>query len=345
MMSKNRSGSSPWIGALALGMGLGLALALGACDHDAFVCNDDADCTNGDVAGVCQHDGWCSFSDPDCSSNQRYGDFAGDQVAGTCVPTAVPHTMGTDDLDDSSDAADEGDDADSRDDTTGTSGTEDESTTGDVDLDESSSSDTLDLPLDHCPDDPDLALCMNFESVDGSTVYDDADPTIAGQLVPGAEIGEGLMGHALLLPGDGGHLTLGDEIRPTGSFSVDAWIRLEGPPQEWVTLIDQWSNDEGFWLGGSSPAGGLTFWVDGTDVLISHVPTDQWLHVTATHDTESGHVRLYLDGQLVASATHFGPLTPTTLDLKLGQGASGTPGHGQIDSVRLWNRALSPEEI
>lgn len=338
-MSKNRSGSSPWSGALALGTGLALGLASGACDYDMFVCSDDADCANGDVAGVCQDNGWCSFSDPTCASDQRYGEFANDQVAGTCVPTPASNVMVAEDTEQG------GLDGVPSNDATETDPTEDEGTTGDTEQQESSSSGPSEPPFASCPDDPALVLCLNFESVEGSTVYDDADPTIAGELVPGAEIVQGMMGNALSLPGDGGHLTLGNELHPTGSFSVEAWFRLEGPPQEWVTLIDQWADDEGFWLGGSSPAGGLTFWVDDTNASIPSVPTDQWILVTATHDAESGEMRLYLNGLLLDSKTHHGPLTPTTLDLKLGQGASGTPGHGQIDGVRLWNRVLSPEEI
>ena len=64
-----------------------IALPLGGCRASAFACNDATQCLAGGVEGTCQPDGWCSFPDPGCESGERYGDYAGEDVAGRCVPS------------------------------------------------------------------------------------------------------------------------------------------------------------------------------------------------------------------------------------------------------------------
>ena len=67
---------------LIAGLGLGALLGLG-CNASAFQCSDDAECGTG---GTCQPGiGYCSFPDEGCPSEQRYGEHAGDGLAGECV--------------------------------------------------------------------------------------------------------------------------------------------------------------------------------------------------------------------------------------------------------------------
>jgi hypothetical protein len=67
----------------ALGTVVMLAACSGARDYP---CDVDAQCIDAGVAGVCQSPGWCSFPDDGCPSQQRYGELAGDGLAGLCVP-------------------------------------------------------------------------------------------------------------------------------------------------------------------------------------------------------------------------------------------------------------------
>lgn len=61
------------------------AALVGGCGGGVFACADLDDCAAADGAGVCQPAGWCSFPDDACPSGQRYGDHAGDGLAGECV--------------------------------------------------------------------------------------------------------------------------------------------------------------------------------------------------------------------------------------------------------------------
>jgi len=52
---------------------------------DTFTCEEQSQCVDDDRAGRCEANGFCSFPDPDCPSGHRYGDRAGDGLAGECV--------------------------------------------------------------------------------------------------------------------------------------------------------------------------------------------------------------------------------------------------------------------
>lgn len=61
-----------------------------------FPCDADEQCARDGAAGTCQASGYCSFPDESCDSNQRYGELAPGELAGTCVPVDAAGT-GTDD--------------------------------------------------------------------------------------------------------------------------------------------------------------------------------------------------------------------------------------------------------
>jgi alpha-tubulin suppressor-like RCC1 family protein len=65
-----------------------VALLLSGCVKDRpFECESSADCVRGDEAGVCEPTGFCSFADASCGQAvRRYGELAGLDLGGTCVP-------------------------------------------------------------------------------------------------------------------------------------------------------------------------------------------------------------------------------------------------------------------
>ncbi len=65
------------VAAAAIGYGLGCALT--------FPCTSSDQCTRDGIAGTCQGTGYCSFPDAGCESEQRYGELAPADLAGTCV--------------------------------------------------------------------------------------------------------------------------------------------------------------------------------------------------------------------------------------------------------------------
>ncbi len=68
------------------GLGVLAGAWLSSCvGGNAFPCHATSECVDGGRLGVCQSDGWCSFPDAGCPSGQRYGEHAGEGLAGLCV--------------------------------------------------------------------------------------------------------------------------------------------------------------------------------------------------------------------------------------------------------------------
>jgi hypothetical protein len=72
-------------GRLALVLASIVAVADVGCGRREFLCGSDADCAGAGAGATCQRDGWCSVDDDACASGQRYTDYSGDGLAGTCV--------------------------------------------------------------------------------------------------------------------------------------------------------------------------------------------------------------------------------------------------------------------
>lgn len=64
---------------------LAAASLLLGCRASAFACEQDDDCDASRSGGVCEPSGFCSFPDPACPAGRRYGELAGDGLAGSCV--------------------------------------------------------------------------------------------------------------------------------------------------------------------------------------------------------------------------------------------------------------------
>lgn len=87
--------------------------------------------------------------------------------------------------------------------------------------------------------------------------------------------------------------------------------------------------------------GGSVHAIEGPKLALS-----RWQHVAVTYD--GSVMKLYYDGRLANSATINRPIRHTSGSLNFGNrhdGGAYRPFKGSIDDVRLYNRALSAEEI
>ncbi len=74
--------------------------------------------------------------------------------------------------------------------------------------------------------------------------------------------------------------------------------------------------------------------------------TGQWWHVAVSYDAATHEARLYVDGVLAESFTHTGTLGSSTSALGIGRdGHWNARFTGRMDEVRLYNRALSANEV
>ena len=89
-----------------------------------------------------------------------------------------------------------------------------------------------------------------------------------------------------------------------------------------------------------------------------NIPADQWVHIAAVLDGEAKTVTLYQDGEVVGSATMDDDIRPIDLTEEYTRQAEGLQKFylgrsystnrdfcGLMSEVRVWNRALSADEI
>jgi hypothetical protein len=88
-----------------------------------------------------------------------------------------------------------------------------------------------------------------------------------------------------------------------------------------------------------------------TDCTTPVVPNGRWQHLVAVYNGPIGLMQFYVNGQLVASVPGPTSLLPNTHELSIGNRQSGAatsynrPFTGVIDDVRLYNHALTSDEV
>ena len=137
------------------------------------------------------------------------------------------------------------------------------------------------------------------------------------------------------------------------AYTIEAWIFAN----EWKSLSWQGSI---FTNDGQGPDGGFAFRCGDNGKLSLVISVDnvwneiispaimnekQWHHVAGVVD--NGSMRLYIDGQEVASGTYSGTLVNKTTPYTIGE-STGFPGRvfdGAIDELRVWNTVRTASQL
>jgi len=212
------------------------------------------------------------------------------------------------------------------------------------------------------PQEPDISrglVCWwKFDEAVGITAADSSGHGRDGTLKGGGSMSfdsgsvEGKIGKALNIAGEGDYIEITGYkgVLGTAPRTVSAWIKTKSDNGN----ILLWGRDEGgemFIFGfipgrgrvGITPKGGYFYMND-------KISNDTWHHVAAVvHEAElpnlHNDVTLYKDGE-VAIIHSIGLLdlwpidTPSGMDVTIGKGFEGV-----IDDVRIYDRALSDDEI
>jgi hypothetical protein len=149
------------------------------------------------------------------------------------------------------------------------------------------------------------------------------------------------------------HNPVFDAIETANTMTIEAWVYIRSWPQGYFAILDKYkqAGDWGWAFTIENGGGGISFW-SGNNLRASANITPSvnvWHHVAMAYDHGANVVRFYLNGDLVATRTSPGVLTNTDTDpAYIGYGPSGATNefnNGMISEVRLWNRALTTEEI
>jgi hypothetical protein len=195
-----------------------------------------------------------------------------------------------------------------------------------------------------------LAAHWKLDETEGSIACDscgDYDGTLNGN--PSWQPTGGMKDGFLLLDGIDDYIETPFILDPSkGSFSVFAWIKCWMPGQ---VILSQKGQSGGTWLGINSSGNLMTGLSDvnfGTLESEYFITDIQWRHVGLVYDMDTLHRRLYLDGILVAEDTSYIAGTPSNDGLYIGAPEdleAGSFFSGMIDDIRIYNQALTADEI
>src|SRR5215831_808844 len=132
-------------------------------------------------------------------------------------------------------------------------------------------------------------------------------------------------------------------------MSVAGWIKTNAGIDRYIAA----KHDDSFYFavgGGSVAPHMLSFWLNGisSSWFAGSTPVDdgQWHHVAATYDGAT--MKVYVDGQLDASAPRTGTIQSGTSGILIGARSDGTNASnfpGMIDELAVYNRAIGPAEV
>lgn len=181
------------------------------------------------------------------------------------------------------------------------------------------------------------------------------DASFAGSVHPG-------LGSSILLDGAGdGAIGSNFNKFTTNDATVVAWVYANNLNNAWDSIVKNW---------GASAVGQFHFGLDGgADNTLQNylgdnsnvtaadpLPTGEWVHTAFVADSAALEHRIYMNGNLVATAPYAGTLVPggaTGLGIGVKPNDDGTsdvsnaPGYwnGRIDDVALFNEVKSAAEI
>lgn len=197
-----------------------------------------------------------------------------------------------------------------------------------------------------------LVGCWSFDEGDGNAVKDSSKSGHDGAL-SGAKRVKGVVGSALEFNGlsDFANVSIPGSGLVDKAVSVEAWIQSTGNNVNAnLVFAGPESLDFGIWIQGGRFFAGI--WnSDGAQcsaVSPSGPTPGQWYHVAMTCDFNTDKtVKLYIDGKLISTNPAVGTAirsAHTTIDIG-GRTPNASYFNGIIDDVKIYNRALSEEEI
>ncbi|PXY29276.1 glycoside hydrolase [Prauserella coralliicola] len=187
-----------------------------------------------------------------------------------------------------------------------------------------------------------------FDEGSGTTAADavgDADATVTG-----GEWTTGVQGGALSFNGGGQADTGASLVDTAGSYTVSAWAKLDVADGGFQTVVSQdTGSNSAFFLqySGQDQRWAMSF--VGLRALSPTKPEPgRWYHLTGVRDAKAGTVELFVDGVKVDERGACGAAASTG-NTVIGRAEYGGNQvdhlRGDVDDVRVFDRALSDDEV
>lgn len=194
----------------------------------------------------------------------------------------------------------------------------------------------------------------HFDENAGTIAYDSALEPANDGTINGASWTDGKYNPALSFDGSNDYVSVNDS--PSLDFSTANGITIEA----WI-FVNTWGNWKDIVFKGGGSGSNTDFQLalvstgfgwDGTlngnwrtKLFSTSKDTGQWIHVAVTHDTNT--ITCYRDGVSIGSQVDTGNIYHSLHLLAIGREGTQNYGYfdGKIDELRIYNRALSAEEI
>ncbi|MGI9204362.1 MAG: DNRLRE domain-containing protein, partial [Woeseiaceae bacterium] len=197
----------------------------------------------------------------------------------------------------------------------------------------------------------------------GSSVIDAGPNGLDGITVGGMDVENmGQLCSAGDFDGNTGHIAVPDSsaLDVTEGFSIAVWVRHDGAPlKDWEAILAKGDSAYRLHLNGgctiadSLPGNtrygftlGLNGGCSGADLNSNVVPIPgTWYHVAATYDRAT--MRIYINGNLVNSASYSAPINTNNFDLFIGENSQQNNRNwsGDIDEITIWDDAITPQQV
>lgn len=197
----------------------------------------------------------------------------------------------------------------------------------------------------------DLVLDLHLDEGSGTTAYDSSRYGNHGTISDASWI-DGRYGKALSFDGVNDYVSIphSGSLDLQNALTLAVWVYRTRAATEWIMNknYDSATNTQYGILIRDSHSIEL-YLNGGARVTYTLNTVGRWAHIVCVWDGSTA--RIYVDGELKASASYSATLTsqPYALTLACRKTTGGVPGaywfQGYLDEVRIYNRALSEEEI
>ena len=197
-----------------------------------------------------------------------------------------------------------------------------------------------------------MILYMSFDTVDGKNTIDHSKYGNNGEMAGAPEHVDGKFGKALQFDGQNDWVEIphDDSLTVDKDFTVMAWInpeRITGPNDaQWQGILAKSNNPRSYSFYTERNSNCLHLSVGGGSVCQGDIVLNEWQHVVG--QMEAGTHRYYINGENVGESggKQNPPGKADTATVVIAKTHEGNRQFlGLIDEVRIWNRALSEEEV
>lgn len=139
----------------------------------------------------------------------------------------------------------------------------------------------------------------------------------------------------------------------TDKITIAFWLKSVFASGTTAPLLNKWENGTGFYIGSvvTNPTTlerNVIWKISSTELISTRpVPADfSWQHIVCVYD--GAQLKVYQDGALSGSVPYSGNIPATTVNMLMGRQADGLStarSTGVLDELRIYNRALSDDEI